>query len=58
MLLRRLKTAMGTLLPEDLTVEELRLLVAVVEAAHDRLSRPARNVVDFAARRRSIPLSR
>jgi hypothetical protein len=50
-LVYRVKIAMTTMPPDDLTVEELRAIEAIMLSAIDRASRPVGNVIDFVARR-------
>jgi hypothetical protein len=50
-LVYRVKIAMMTMPPEDLTIEELRAIETVIRGAIDRASRPVGNVINFAARR-------
>jgi hypothetical protein len=47
----RVKIAMMTMPPEDLTIKELRAIETVIRGAIDRASRPDGNVINFAARR-------
>ncbi|CPR11959.1 hypothetical protein BN971_03252 [Mycobacterium bohemicum DSM 44277] len=50
-LIRRVRTAMADAPPEDLTVEELRVVLAVVEGAADRAPAVVGNVIQLAGRR-------
>jgi hypothetical protein len=50
-LVYRVKIAMTTMPPDDLTIEELRAIETIMLGAIDRVSRPVDNVIDFAARR-------
>jgi hypothetical protein len=50
-LVDRVKIAMMTMLPEDLTIEELRAMETIMRGAIDRAFRPVDNVINFAARR-------
>jgi hypothetical protein len=50
-LLCLIEIAMMTMPPENLTMDELRVIETVIRGAVDRASRPTGNVIDLAARR-------
>lgn len=51
-LIWRLKSSMGAITPDELTLDELCRLVPIIEGAADREAEPVDNVITFGVGRR------